>query len=717
PPRTVSAQGTQLHTPALGVLLRVAGRAAPRAGVPVDPAFEGLLRHLSWEYHREDIELLVRALPDARREALLINSADRIDADLVGPLAGLLPADARERFLMTIAGAGDFRAVLAWAGGPAPRLLEVVAARAYDTLVSMENWAKDDIPDALERDAAMLAAAGAWAWPVLQRGSTDPARAAHPLYARALELLEDRCTFFAEVANGAPSRLDDRGLMPLDEARAVVRATAVFRRGDTEVIEGSGVTEADRVWAALLSLADAAEFVDHARRIDWRFHVRGTDNLTALHRYGPEIMPWFESRLRADGVLLNIPWCIVPCLLAIDSPAALELALRTTAVHELLPGQAPLGDGPGAFAVDEDSEARAAAHELPQIGAPQAWLTPTEGLDLARRWIAHHPDRYPLLARLAEAGNLRAAALLRDRAQTLGGAVLEGIEAALGPAEADRIAARFELPRSTLPDEVRALLAASEPVSEPRGPIWSIGELDEAAREFELPLWDNANYMTAAMRISGFASRHGDALIIESIEYDPGAGEQARWQMHAYGPGAGTRSASHLLVKPSELETVWLDDSDSIDGSSNLIRLWGERDADGKLIEDSEGRRVVPVPLPYEYLMVDIREVGGGKTGDRKVDYHLPRSFADLPEEARDELAQVTPAEAFLVSLCRNHQRDVFAHESDLARAAGLPEGAVHLFSFTSFEYPEAGEPVSSSIDLVAMAEAVRARRKLIRLP
>ena len=48
--------------------------------------------------------------------------------------------------------------------------------------------------------------------------------------------------------------------------------------------------------------------------------TRWTDNLALHERYGDAILPWLRSRLR-NGVLTNVPWCVLPCLLAIGTRA------------------------------------------------------------------------------------------------------------------------------------------------------------------------------------------------------------------------------------------------------------------------------------------------------------------------------------------------------------------------------------------------------------
>src|SRR6185295_18686336 len=103
----------------------------------------------------------------------------------------------------------------------------------------------------------------------------------------------------ASAIRDARIQPDARGLMDLDAARRLVAGVEVYRKGDGEMIDGTFVLESDRVWAALLSLEDAAEFTREATRIQWAFHVRGHDNTSAVERYGAAILPWIAAAVDA----------------------------------------------------------------------------------------------------------------------------------------------------------------------------------------------------------------------------------------------------------------------------------------------------------------------------------------------------------------------------------------------------------------------------------
>ena len=449
---------------------------------------------------------------------------------------------------------------------------------------------------------------------------------------------------------------DKRGLMPLAEARALVKATEVYRKGDGEMLGGTFVLESDRVWAALLSLKDAAEFVREATRIQWAFHVRGFDNLGLVERYGDGILPWLRSRIDKRGTLHNVPWCVLPCLLALDTREALELALEARALDAQLPDFTQ----PGYFAAERHDDAEG---EAPN----------PDPLAVARKWIDAHPGRMSWLKELASGGNAKAAALIVDRAPP------------------------------PIPEAARAVLDAAESVDEPEGPVWGIAELDNAAESYDLPLWDNANYATGAMRITGFASRHGDVLFVQSINYQPRASVPVERDVTAYGPGAKKRSLNKQLVEDDGVE---LDDHTRVISANNDIVVWGEFDEKGKPLKESRGDRYIPSPMPADYYIASL----DGE--DVHYDPHFPESFAT---DRLHDLYRLTPAEAVLVDLCRRYPDKVFLPSARLAKYA--PDGAIPLFQFDDFEWVAAGVKASTSIDLVTIVEALRTRRRITALP
>ena len=158
--------------------------------------------------------------------------------------------------------------------------------------------------------------------------------------------------------------LDARGLVELSTARRMVCAANEFRRGEGRAIAGTWVWDSERLWACLLSLEDAAEFVREATRIRWCFHPRAHQNLEPFERYGSDIWPWLMSFARS-GVLHNVPWCVLPLLKRLGDEAALGLLLEFDAVvtdEGRFPGPFSV-DGPGDVDVKELVPSRAAAEQ------------------------------------------------------------------------------------------------------------------------------------------------------------------------------------------------------------------------------------------------------------------------------------------------------------------------------------------------------------------
>ena len=127
------------------------------------------------------------------------------------------------------------------------------------------------------------------------------------------------------IANGGVAQLDERGLMPISEARKTLEGLTEFRRGRGQIIGGSMVWDSDRQWAALMSLENVDEFLKYAMAIEWYFHPRGNGTHAPFSRYGEGILPWLKKFLRPDGHFRNVPWCVLSCLFMIDKEEVFDL--------------------------------------------------------------------------------------------------------------------------------------------------------------------------------------------------------------------------------------------------------------------------------------------------------------------------------------------------------------------------------------------------------
>jgi hypothetical protein len=228
-----------------------------------------------------------------------------------------------------------------------------------------------------------------------------------------------------ESAMSYVSELDERGLMPLDQARKWVEGAQAFTQAD-----------GDLLWAALLSLGDGDEACEVATRWAWRHVPRGRDNIALIERYGEAILPWLQSRV-IDGVLVNVPWCVVPCLMEIASVEVLELLWSLRGVRDRVQMQA--------WTITDDGQAP---------GDPQAEAAAAN--ELLERWITAYPDI--ALPWLVERDDERALALLAARAESGGVGFLQALAEQIGEERAEQLFEQHGWPRTLTADHVLAVL-------------------------------------------------------------------------------------------------------------------------------------------------------------------------------------------------------------------------------------------------------------------
>ena len=186
------------------------------------------------------------------------------------------------------------------------------------------------------------------------------------------------------MRNAGLDRRDARGLMPLADARAEVRRHDAFRKGEGRMVGGSWVLDSDRLWAALLSLSDAEEFVGKASRLAWYFHPRDRDNIATVERYGEAVLPWLARFVDGEGRLVTVPWCIPACLLAIGTPACFELVWSVKAIDD----RGTSRQAPGPFASDSpgDVDAQGPVAPVPVGPGPS-----NEANRFLLTWVDRHP--------------------------------------------------------------------------------------------------------------------------------------------------------------------------------------------------------------------------------------------------------------------------------------------------------------------------------------
>lgn len=418
---------------------------------------------------------------------------------------------------------------------------------------------------------------------------------------------------------------DARGLMPLRKARALVRGAATFDKGDGRIIDGRQVLDSDLLWAALLSLKDGDEFVEQACRIRWKFHPRGFDNIAPVERYGEAVLPWLAKSISRAGKVADAPWCLRPCLLALGGRTAFDLALSVRDPRE------------------------------PFVG----------------RWLVRHLEGWPWLVEECDARPASKAKRAREALTAIAQAdppgTLDLLGGAVGVERAKALLEGLGISPQVDP-AIEAVLAEAERVEVPAGPTLTMGLLQAHVRNFEYPMWDNTNYFTGAMRVTGFVSPAGDALVFQALV--TGLGEDTlRRELHIYSPVAAYRAP-------------W-------SGAFEILSERAKVGAEAKL--DALGGIVVPAALSREGLDATQVEAVERELGAReRVLVRLGQSFADA----------------------------AFLDGEALAERAGLPAGSRVLFQFDSgFRVPRAGQAAHQCADLAAMLLALRRRRAIRRLP
>jgi hypothetical protein len=477
--------------------------------------------------------------------------------------------------------------------------------------------------------------------------------------------------------------VDERGLMPLEEARRVSASIVTFERGGPDDDEPFVTT--DLAWAALLSLADAAEFLKYALVIRWNFHVRGRDNLGPFERYGESILPWIAQAVDDAGQLRNVPWCLAPCLLAIGTIDALRLALRVVSINESLdPSAAP---GPIAF---------------------------------AKAWTHTDPtQRLPLLVEQAK-GDLGARELLSTVVSELGHAAIDTLRASYEDPETVLLSLKVELPRADA--EIEAQLSGLPVSSVPSGPPWTVRELD---RDEFFPYWQVlAGYETPyAVRVSAFASEAGDVLFVQRVVRDERGSDPGTCYVVAYGPGAvevDRSSAVRRLISEEDVASVELPNQDGqVDGLSEVAHTWRDADEHGIAIADSYEPREARNPMPHRGVLLKIAGTGD----DLELPWQLPRAWQDVASSvaggdaslADKMLRSIDPAEGLLLRLCTDYRERMLFDERALREMASLPTSAELLFQIDDPPLPMVWEQrmPSGTAPWPLICEALRRRVRL----
>jgi hypothetical protein len=217
------------------------------------------------------------------------------------------------------------------------------------------------------------------------------------------------------------------------------------------------------------------------------------------------------------------------------------------------------------------------------------------------------------------------------------------------------------------------------------GPRITIEQLDARFEEFDCPMWDNTNYLCAAMRADGFVHQDGDTLIFQ--ELITGLGDAGITRIICvYTPeGGGPRfELTEQLVGEDQLYE-WLIAAARHNKLTGAVTHQGGGEYDRCLSP--------PNPLPSHATCVIHGEP-----------ITLPLT---LPAHL---YAHYGPVEAWMIALAELRPDVAFCSPAQLAALLDLPPDAAHLFTWRDFVIHTCIEPASHSPDLVAMVDALAAR-------
>lgn len=397
--------------------------------------------------------------------------------------------------------------------------------------------------------------------------------------------------------------VDARGLMPREQAIEILSASTTVERGSL-----------DSIWAALLSL-EPSELVSATQHLDWRFPVRGRENVALVSRYGKDALPWIRTRIR-EGVLVNHPWCVVPCVLELDAPEALELLLEVDGL---------VADG-GDMKFWQFTPSQA------EVGAETLEAAAT---DAVLEWARRHPGvALPVLAARAESNARARKAIVR-----LAEKQPEDIRRALEALGASALVDSLGLPRELTVDAILRVLDGACSGQNGFWPWFSMGV--------------DGRYEYFGLRLVVFRAKAGDGwgIVLERLMgCDPDSFQVSRY---AYGPGA-TSGADFD-------EIVFLESAFEIEGPEESVVFHGN------IAKGPMGDLVLDESLFATHDLAPGRatEFGGWAARTLAVRAYLaenPRAFWPEPAEALSA-SGVPDGELFLTS-------DAFFHVSGPA-----PEG------------------------------------------
>lgn len=328
--------------------------------------------------------------------------------------------------------------------------------------------------------------------------------------------------YLAAAMAEAEVACDDRGLMPLAEARAIAGSTTVLARGAGRRVGATWVWDLDRTWAALLSLADAAEAATWFKKLAFEDLPRDAANNRALvERYGDGALQLVARRAGTGGVIEGNA-LLRATVLGVGTPGGFSFVHTIAGWNE---------------AADEGEAAPPADVQL-------------RGLFDA--WIAAHPEvGYVELARRAQKGDERASAYLKEHAAPKVRRVYRWLVPALGEEGARAALAAVGLSCELAAGQILAALdeAAADPAS---WPVFVTGQ-GPSLRELH------------ALRLVGARARGSEDWAIVVERFEGYTIHNCSVQRYVYGEHGvnGLREDLRVPIAPGELPDLPVDEADA----------------------------------------------------------------------------------------------------------------------------------------------------------
>lgn len=302
---------------------------------------------------------------------------------------------------------------------------------------------------------------------------------------------------------------DERGLMPLAEARAIAKQTTTLARGEGRYIGKMWVWDLDRTWAALLSLEDAREAAAWMRTLELVDPPRdAAKNVALVERYGDAALALVAARADAAGVIQATSPILRATVLGVGTPAGFAFTWDVAGWNE--------GD-------EQPPDAQATA--------------------LFAAWMSAYPEvGFVELARRARGGDAAAASYLQTWAAPQVRRVYGWLAKAFGDADARAVLASVGHSCDLAPIHLLAALDAAATAN-----LWPVIRTGAGpSRELH------------AMRLIGARARGSESWVIVIERFEGYTFHNCRVDRYVYGEqgASGLREDLRITIVPAELPAL-----------------------------------------------------------------------------------------------------------------------------------------------------------------